>query len=259
MRIRKINLEPKRWSANALEDLRRKRSVEVDFGVHWLPDRPHTHGESWRISWIQDTGELYAKQLVPEGELLLLAVVPTREEVEQLLEGWAEQPIKIGPLLNSHAWWLLYRPRCERDPAEAILSSITFDDVPVEVEDISPVEWAEESGEYRLYRDEDGIARANIRFRIKGHEDFEWGYMGSGPHNLALTILEAELRRMGISQEKGDRPSKEAWVLHHNFVEEVISRIPPKGGTLRREEIEAWIRPRIIDPKDLDDLEGLEL
>lgn len=259
MSIREIKVHPKPWPPDALEDPRRKRSVEVDFGVHWRPNRPRVGGETWRISWIEDTGELYAIQLVPEGKLLLLTVVPTREEVERLLEGWAEKPLKIGLLLNPEAWMLLYGTRRERDPVETILSSITFDDVPTEVEDASPVEWAERSGVYRLYRDEDGIARANVRLRLKGHEDFEWGYMGSGPHNLALTILEAELRRMGISKKKGDQPSKEAWVLHHNFVEDVISQIPLEGGTLLREEIEAWLRPRFIDPNDLDNIEGLEL
>ena len=66
----------------------RERSPEVDFGVWWrVPGSPYT----WRVSWIQDTGELYARELVPDSDrFILLGAFPTREAVEARMAGWAE-------------------------------------------------------------------------------------------------------------------------------------------------------------------------
>jgi hypothetical protein len=42
-------------------DERRKHSAEADFGSRWRDDT----GASWRISWLHDTGEIYAVRLGP--------------------------------------------------------------------------------------------------------------------------------------------------------------------------------------------------
>jgi hypothetical protein len=88
-------------------DERRRQSAEVEFGNNWFD----TKGSRYELSWIQDTGELYAMlELVPEADswtpfgdievenvkvdsllVTVLAVIPTREEVEALLDGWADQ------------------------------------------------------------------------------------------------------------------------------------------------------------------------
>ena len=88
-------------------DERRRQSAEVEFGNNWFD----TKGSRYELSWIEDTGELYAMlELVPEADswtpfgdievedvkvdslvVTVLAVIPTREAVEQLLDGWAEQ------------------------------------------------------------------------------------------------------------------------------------------------------------------------
>jgi hypothetical protein len=66
----------------------RERSTEVDFGVWWrVPASPYT----WRVSWIQDTGELYARELAPDSDrFVLLGAFLTREAVETRMAGWAE-------------------------------------------------------------------------------------------------------------------------------------------------------------------------
>ncbi|MDY7079318.1 MAG: hypothetical protein SXV54_20585 [Chloroflexota bacterium] len=66
----------------------RERSTEVDFGVWWrVPGSPYT----WRVSWIQNTGELYARELAPDGNrFILLGAFLTREAVEARMTGWAE-------------------------------------------------------------------------------------------------------------------------------------------------------------------------
>ena len=87
----------------------RARSPELDFGVWWTlyPDDPPATpqlatlgGElvailsaeaagRWRVSWIDDTGELYAKHLASDA-MIVLGHFPTREAVEERMEGWAE-------------------------------------------------------------------------------------------------------------------------------------------------------------------------
>ena len=87
----------------------RKRSPELDFGVWWTlhPDDPKAAPRlamigggpvailsaeaagRWRVSWIDDTGELYAKHLATDA-MITLGNYPTRGAVEERLAGWAE-------------------------------------------------------------------------------------------------------------------------------------------------------------------------
>jgi hypothetical protein len=90
-------------------DRRRATSPELDFGVWWR----HA-GVIYRLTWVDDTGELIAVQLTrprvvpfglpPEGytlgglgvavfggepqQVTVLATVEGRDQVEQLLDGW---------------------------------------------------------------------------------------------------------------------------------------------------------------------------
>jgi hypothetical protein len=86
-------------------DERRRQSAEYEFGNNWFDSR----GSRYEISWVEDTGELYAMlELAPEADswtpfgdieveeakvdtllVTVLAVIPTRDAVEQLLDGWA--------------------------------------------------------------------------------------------------------------------------------------------------------------------------
>lgn len=91
----------------------RLRSPELDFGVHWRDARDG----QWRVSWVERTGEVYAVRLGPSrigepsrltgltpeqeriilqhggtasGPVLVLGIVPGREAIEAVLEGWAD-------------------------------------------------------------------------------------------------------------------------------------------------------------------------
>jgi len=78
----------------------RARGLELDFGVHWTlgPGIPPPH--YWRVSWIEATGELYDRELEPEGDrYIFLGPHATREEVEEAMAGWAG----LGP--KSLAEW----------------------------------------------------------------------------------------------------------------------------------------------------------
>lgn len=81
----------------------RSRSGEVDFGVMWTPaGSPWPH---WRVSWVRDSGELYAVELVnspPDRRALeVLGKFRDRDHVETALEGWAEQ---CGSFLGCLEW-----------------------------------------------------------------------------------------------------------------------------------------------------------
>lgn len=86
----------------------RARSPEWDYGVHWTEggrDWPR-----WRVSWIVETGELYAVESSnsPAVEVIVLGVIEKdgeypysagtrawsefnrRQPIEKLMDGWAE-------------------------------------------------------------------------------------------------------------------------------------------------------------------------
>ena len=87
-------------------DERRRQSSEVEFGNNWFDAK----GSRYELSWVEDTGELYAMlEPVPEADswtpfgdievedvkvdtlvVLVLGTIATQVEVEQLLDGWAD-------------------------------------------------------------------------------------------------------------------------------------------------------------------------
>lgn len=81
-----------------------------------------------------------------------------------------------------------------------------------------------------LFRDKE--AKVNIKRKICAHspDGFEWGYLGSGPADLALNILYLFL----------DFPR--AWKLHQKFKREIIAGIPRQGASIKSNLIREWIR-----------------
>jgi hypothetical protein len=87
-------------------DERRRQSAEIEFGNNWFDAK----GNRYELSWVEDTGELYAMlELVPEADswtpfgdvevedvkvdtlvVTVLGHLETRDEIEQLLQGWSE-------------------------------------------------------------------------------------------------------------------------------------------------------------------------
>ena len=97
-------------------DPRRRESAEVEFGREWSDAR----GGRTELSWVADTGELYAMaepagsvEMDPFGDtrvddlpteallVEILGVIPDRATIEQLLSGW-EGAMEQGP--NSLQW-----------------------------------------------------------------------------------------------------------------------------------------------------------
>ena len=71
---------------------KRAKSGEIDYGVWWgLYDRKFPF---WRVSWIRNTGELYAVSPATD-EYIILGRYETEAEVERRMEGWAESRMII--------------------------------------------------------------------------------------------------------------------------------------------------------------------
>jgi hypothetical protein len=92
-------------------DPRRRSSIEVELGRDWRD----ADGVRYELSWVAATGELYAmREPVPSGwatpfggihfrgthsadekeisgmTVAVLGTIPSREELEQILSGWAD-------------------------------------------------------------------------------------------------------------------------------------------------------------------------
>jgi hypothetical protein len=85
---------------------KRRQSAEVEFGTDWFDAK----GSRYELSWVEDTGELYAMlELVPEAESLtpfgdieveslpvgqvqvhVIGYIATLAELEGILAGWAD-------------------------------------------------------------------------------------------------------------------------------------------------------------------------
>ena len=66
----------------------RSKSGEVDFGVLWR--LAGANFPLWRVSWIANTGELYAKDETTD-RYVVLGHYETREQVEELMTGYAKR------------------------------------------------------------------------------------------------------------------------------------------------------------------------
>ena len=111
---------------------------------------------------------------------------------------------------------------------------------------------SEQRGDVRIWRETDGTVRANVpHLRHHSPAGFECGYSGSGPADLALSILGAFVP-VGIggpseSLSGGQRCSRFAWQYHQEFKFEFIATLPSLGGVLSAAVIRAWIAARVVD------------
>lgn len=99
------------------DDERRRHSPEWDYGVWWRATADE-RWPRWRVSWVCETGDLYATRCAGRGIVLRLGNVPPlgaypyglgseawgawhREQpVERLLAGWAEGDETLGWILD---------------------------------------------------------------------------------------------------------------------------------------------------------------
>ena len=101
-------------------DERRRFSPEWDYGVWWRSTIEH-RWPRWRVSWVVETGDLYAVRLAGFEVVLLLGNVPPvggypyglgsgawaewnrAQPVERILAGWAESSETLGWVIDQLA------------------------------------------------------------------------------------------------------------------------------------------------------------
>jgi len=91
-------------------DERRRQSAEIELGTNWYD----AAGNRYELSWVEDTGELYAMlemipgagsytpfgdvevEQIPIDEVMVTIVgyIPTREEMEKVMAGWEAEMAK---------------------------------------------------------------------------------------------------------------------------------------------------------------------
>ncbi|MEL6614470.1 MAG: DUF6166 domain-containing protein [Bacteroidota bacterium] len=80
-----------------------------------------------------------------------------------------------------------------------------------------------------LWRTLEGEAHASVPHAVRhSPTGIEWGYLGSGPADLALSVL------MALTDEQTAR------ALYQRFKAEVIARVPEVGGVLPAADVRAW-------------------
>jgi hypothetical protein len=85
-------------------------------------------------------------------------------------------------------------------------------------------------GNELLFERRGGVAACSVPYRMHIHsQDFEWGYGGSGPADLALNIL----LECGVSEQ-------DALDLHQEFKWTFISTMPFEGGRIDRRIVVDW-------------------
>lgn len=99
-----------------------------------------------------------------------------------------------------------------------------------------------------MLRDGKGVA-TNVPHVVTHHSPtgFEFGYGGSGPADLALNILEVVLHDIGykgaITKDtwKKEPCFKLAWSLHQAFKWDFVANMDRQGGSIKTNDIVAWI------------------
>jgi len=83
------------------ENKERRHSGEADYGAWWT--EPGHSWPRWRVSYVHNTGEVYAVQLTG-GKVKVLGVVPPDNDriyyctLDRILEGWADVIHEPGSL-----------------------------------------------------------------------------------------------------------------------------------------------------------------
>ena len=85
------------------ENPARRESGEADYGCWWTV--PGMDWPKWRVSYIYETGEVYAVQVKEGGPVKVLGIVPPDgghiyyRTLDRILEGWADAISTPGSLV----------------------------------------------------------------------------------------------------------------------------------------------------------------
>jgi hypothetical protein len=81
-----------------------------------------------------------------------------------------------------------------------------------------------------LFRDIDGTARATVEHVVRhSPTGIEWGYAGSGPADLARSVLTAL-----VGADTADR-------LYQVYKDDVVAHVPFAGAVLKAADVRRWV------------------
>lgn len=108
------------------------------------------------------------------------------------------------------------------------------------------------AGDVHISRNTLGNVEVNVPHSIVMHSPtgFEVGYAGSGPADLALNILAAFMPpHVGERPAKGFRGATSQFAMSHHqkFKFDFLVNMSRDGGTLKHEDVLAWIAARTAD------------
>lgn len=230
----------RRWLSNAdfvADDPRRDGGDQCDFGVHWRNKGEHMGA---RLTYILDTNEMIAFYFARNGinPIELLGTLASLETAERLLDmhvyatlgrfdsmRWARRRLA--------GWRMPLPPRGQRWLEEDNRPLTVLPSPP------TPSFWHHDTGAYAGVWTDDGGGEVNVvvageTVRLHHYVNhsptgFSWGYSGSGPTDLAASLLADRL---------GYPP---ALPISARFRDEVIARLDQEDFVLKFSEVDAWI------------------
>jgi hypothetical protein len=230
----------RRWLSHAdfvADDPRRDGGDQCDFGVHWRDKGEHTGA---RLTYILDTNEMIAFYFARNGKhpVELLGTFASLETAERLLDmhvyatlggfdsmRWGRRRLAGWrvPLPPRGQWWLEEDNR----PPTALPSPPT------------PSFWHHDTGAYAGVWTDDGGGEVNVvvagettrlhHYVNHSPTGFSWGYSGSGPTDLATSMLADRL---------GYPP---ATAIAVRFRDSVIAGLNQDDFVLKFSEVDEWI------------------
>lgn len=211
----------------------RRISGEVDYGVWWRDrgsDRVH------RVTLIEATGELIA---VPRGQtgdeaVELLGVIPNEDEVDRRLADWAY----VGETVASLSWvrqraigWrvpLPPRSRWLKRQEQATMQPWPVPPTPSPKRAEGAYHGSKRDNERRVeVVDADGARALHHHVRLSP-TGFAWGYSGSGPTDLARSLL---ADRLGYVPQRR---------VYFAFREDIVAHLP-RDFVLTFDQVDRWI------------------
>ena len=230
----------RRWISHddfVADDARRDGGDQCDFGVHWRDQGEHTGA---RLTYILDTNEMIAFYFGRNGKnpVELLGSFASLEMVERLLDmhsyatlgkfdsmRWARRRLAGWrvPLPPRGQWWL---EEDNRPPTPLPLPP-------------APSFWHHDTGAYAGVWTDDGGGEVNVvvagettkLYHYVNHSPtgFSWGYSGSGPTDLAASMLADRL---------GYPP---ATAIAARFRDDAIAGLDQDDFVLKFSEVDEWI------------------
>jgi Family of unknown function (DUF6166) len=206
-----------------------ERSPEHDFGLNWRRGRTMT----FRIRWIEKTGELIALSNVDPYPVEVIAKITDETEVYRRLDNWA---YALGDLRwarrRAHGWAMPLPPRGRQWRREDSMPGRPWPPPPLpslcQRNGIYVGTKRDRVNSVEIITPDHTHARTLYHYVQHSPAGFAWGYTGDGPHDLARSLL---ADRLGYVPNIG---------IYSTFCADVIAE-QPEFFVLTFEQVDSWI------------------